>query len=98
MADYLFPAGANIDPNDPYVTPPTPYVDPLSSNAVSAVSSNSNVDSSPYNELIEKANQQHKNYGSTALYIFVNSSSFLSESLYLLYIDKSNLLKKEKQG
>lgn len=72
----------DVMPDNSELTPIIPEVNSgggLSSNSGQSgqgSSSNSNVDSSPLNQLIEKSNQQHRDYGTTALYLFVNSSTF----------------------
>ena len=67
------PTFGNPDPNAPLYGPET--IDPLTG-VSSTPSPESKETKSPFNEILDKANEQHRSYGSTALYIFVNSSSF----------------------
>lgn len=73
MDDIFFPStDLDTTTNFPGINPETLLPD----GANKMPDNSSTVDSSPYNQLIDKANQQNRNYGRTALFIFVNSSSF----------------------
>ena len=65
------------------VGPDAPLTGPISLNPLtglpsqnSSVVSSKDVNTSALDQLISKAEQQHRSYGSTAFYIFVNSPSF----------------------
>ena len=71
------PTFGNSDPNAPLYGPET--LDShtgLVSQESSNPSNSTDVNSSPFNDILSKAEEQHRSYGSTALYIFVNTSSF----------------------
>lgn len=84
MSTLPVPPFGNNDPNDPSVT--FSSLDdinaangvPLSASNASNDSNTSNADSTSLQYLLDQANQQHKSYGNTAFYLFVNSSSFQS--------------------
>ena len=78
MSTLPIPPFGNNNPNDPSVTLSTLEDINAANGLTSSASNDSNVDNTSLQYLLDKANEQHKSYGNTAFYLFVNSSSFQS--------------------
>ena len=88
------PTFGNSDPDAPLYGPETldPHTGLVSQESLNP-SNSSDVNSSPFNDILSKAEAQHRSYGSTALYIFVNSSSFKHFfRVFFLYLNPIHVL------